>query len=1683
MARFFVQVLRKSFSHPRFFLLLAPFSLAWVAAALMLTVPMVQSAPDVQSAPVQPPQRAFSQTGVPGFIAHESAVSMADRAAVDAALLGQPAADAPAQAQSQPAQITSAAVPVTFDPGAFVLEGRLTLSPEGSGSYTSPSITVPLEGAAPFLGIGTLWQIDNSALFNAAAIAVNVRGSVDGTVWTPWRHYEEYNLTDGGVASGLMTLEAATRFVQFQIIWDGGRLAGEMTFSGGSVVFISPGSTPPAQAAQIAAAADSGQPVAPDLVTGQAYSPPAVISRTAWGCPQGQSSPAWPPVYRTVTHVIIHHTVTENTSSDWAAVVRSIWQFHTFNNGWGDIGYNFLIDPNGVVYEGRAGGDRAVGGHFCGQNNGTLGVAMIGTFTSARPTQRALNALNNLLAWKMDAFNIDPTARSYHASSTLNLYNISGHRDGCQTACPGSGMYGVIPSVRSNVSTLIGGGTRPGMPIILAPEEGGSVPIPFDVVLQPGQTNATRAYDFQVQLDNNADFSSPEFDNVALNGAWSRNTSIGIIGSLSPGTYYLRARQGDTVSRASDWTPTVRITLRTAPTNDPFANAAVVPTIPYRVTQDVFGSTVSATDPTPSSACSTGGRQNTVWFRYVPSIAQIVRLTTEGSSYDTVLGVYTGREGALTEIACHDDLTSEIKTSALSFLAAPGTPYYVMVAKWGSSALAASATLALNVSAPGNDLFANGYTISTAQAAYTYDLFGGSVSDSDPGLSCLGGAKDYANSVWYRLTPSSSGPVTLATPGIGIDTVIAVFTGGEGALSEVACNDNYGTAPGSLIRLNAAAGTTYYILAARKGSSAVTAPTYLSLQVNIPTALAPGAVASVTFGNPTFVWADLGVPYYYFYIQTTAGQQIVNEVVTRSAANCDGLVCQLDPTTLREAYRLSDGSYNLYLNTWANGAYGLVTGPFPFTVDAPPPALVTMDTAQNTITLRPTLRWSLNSAPARNATSFNLYVAPASNIAAGVYFQNHTRIAACGGLSGTACAVTLPVDLTSGTTYHAFVQSCGAGGCTITSGPYNNGFAGPSVFTISVPVPALPTNLAADYGYGFPTLRWSDDASATAYNVYIGKYPSWEYVFFQQVPRTSGASGLCEAGTCRMTIPAAMPNGAYSFAVQGVGPSGVSRGGRYNNGYGVLENRPLALPVPEAPLGLLAPEGEIITGNPTLRWETVANATSYYVWVGTTTNGYVAWYYQQHPATAPLCTPHTEAAPGTCELSLSLNLPTGAFAWNVLAVGPGGQAPWAEGRYFTVVGTRPGTVTLLQPTGTTPTYAPTFAWADMDGVESYAVWIGNPQVTTTLHYKTYARSALCSEGLCRLSVPELIFANGSYLWNAQAINPAGAGDWTQTGMAFTIMVAPPVAPVLVSPADDAILHRTNRPTLVWDTVPDSQGYLLQVVNSLGADVYSVVHYSSDPGCSAARCAITLPNPIPYGAYRWRVTPGNLNGAGAATDFRDFFSLSFNTEPLVADVDDALVEQNGDWEAAYDQHAHEGDYLVSSEIGDALSLTFTGTQVDIFYVAGPQFGTFAVEIDGVTLLTVDAAASDLRAGQIASVRDLLPGEHRLRIFAQEAAEIAIDAVGVDGEIIAGLLPTPTPTPSVTPTAAVTGGAPPPTRTPEGTAESTAPPTPAGTPETTPEPSIPPTLEATPEATSALTPTPEATDPAPESTAAP
>lgn len=316
-------------------------------------------------------------------------------------------------------------IPAFSQPSRAVLEffpepGRATWQPE--------VIAVPLESAAPFLAFSLAWE--------GEAGHWQARFSADGQEWSPWQalhpdaHAEQRPQRR---ISELFYAEANSRYVE---------LKSEMPVSRVEAHFYNPGRTEDLHGEQPSPIELRDPQVCP-------CPQPAFQNRNDW-CPAGNCPPNSNPTNTNVTHLIVHHSAGTNVATDWAAIVRAIWDFHVNVNGWADIGYNWLIDPNGVLYEGR--GDNRLGAHFCGTNGGTMGACVLGDFTSIIPQYDALSKLVELLAWKACDIGVDPLGAAFHASSGLTLNRISGHRDGCATQCPGNSFYPLLPGIRLSVA-------------------------------------------------------------------------------------------------------------------------------------------------------------------------------------------------------------------------------------------------------------------------------------------------------------------------------------------------------------------------------------------------------------------------------------------------------------------------------------------------------------------------------------------------------------------------------------------------------------------------------------------------------------------------------------------------------------------------------------------------------------------------------------------------------------------------------------------------------------------------------------------------------------------------------------------------------------------------------------------------------------------------------------------------------------------------------------------------------------------------------------------------------------------------------------------------------------------------------------------------------------------------------
>lgn len=194
-----------------------------------------------------------------------------------------------------------------------------------------------------------------------------------------------------------------------------------------------------------------------------ATSKPRIHPRSDWGAGQ---CPTRGVEYGRVRAAIVHHTVTANaySRSQVPAAILAICRFHRNTNGWNDIGYNFVVDRFGGIWEGRAGGidEAVVGAHAQGYNSQTTGIANLGDFSSVPQTDAAIGAMAKLIRWKLGIHGVPtygtttltsaggPEAR-YPAGDRRRFRRILGHRDTGRTACPGQQLYRELPELRERV--------------------------------------------------------------------------------------------------------------------------------------------------------------------------------------------------------------------------------------------------------------------------------------------------------------------------------------------------------------------------------------------------------------------------------------------------------------------------------------------------------------------------------------------------------------------------------------------------------------------------------------------------------------------------------------------------------------------------------------------------------------------------------------------------------------------------------------------------------------------------------------------------------------------------------------------------------------------------------------------------------------------------------------------------------------------------------------------------------------------------------------------------------------------------------------------------------------------------------------------------------------------------------
>ncbi|MFG2984187.1 peptidoglycan recognition protein [Streptomyces sp. NPDC048258] len=373
---------------------------------------------------------------------------------------------------------------------------KLALKSQGAGKAV-----LSQQDTKPFGLLGVSWT--DPAAEVKGTIEARTRDAETGE-WSKWITLEAAKAGLDGKRPGL---RGAT-----EPVWVGPSDGAEVRVGGNAAALpaglelnlVDPGAAPAAKkkdanlgAAPVAFAlptADGDPPTTPPTTPGPASTAPKpdMVSRVAWGADESLNNEG--PIYLTggkVKAVFVHHTAATAPyeCSESAAIVRSLHVYHVQSNGWRDLGYNFLVDKCGTVFEGRQGGtDQPVyGAHTFGWNAESTGIAVLGDYTTAGASAAALESISKVAAYKLGQYDGDmngtttltagATQKNFFGTDFIDKQSytfktLSGHRDGFNTQCPGNSLYPQLDTIRKsgpaaklNITSVNGVAPKPGTPI------------------------------------------------------------------------------------------------------------------------------------------------------------------------------------------------------------------------------------------------------------------------------------------------------------------------------------------------------------------------------------------------------------------------------------------------------------------------------------------------------------------------------------------------------------------------------------------------------------------------------------------------------------------------------------------------------------------------------------------------------------------------------------------------------------------------------------------------------------------------------------------------------------------------------------------------------------------------------------------------------------------------------------------------------------------------------------------------------------------------------------------------------------------------------------------------------------------------------------------------------------------
>ncbi|MFF7633761.1 peptidoglycan recognition protein [Kitasatospora sp. NPDC008050] len=350
---------------------------------------------------------------------------------------------------------------------------------QGGADRTRGALTRGLDApsTAGFALLGVSWDDPTATL--RGTVEVRTRPASGGgrqAAWSAWRPLSAD--TEDSTGQGLEARRGPHARGATAPLWVGPSDGVQVRVHGAAelpqglrVDLVDPGTRTAVPRAELPAEAASPQPADSHRLHAAAHTAPrpGIVTRSGWGADESLRESGY--VYTgTVKVVFVHHTDTGNDygCADSPSVIRSIYQYHVVTNGWRDIGYNFLVDRCGTIYEGRAGGvaRSVLGAHTLGFNTDSSGVAALGTYTSDSPPQAQVDGITKIAAWKLGLGSRDAAGTAtltsasdgsrYPQGTSHTFYAISGHRDAFATDCPGDTLYARLGDIRSRAAHLQG---------------------------------------------------------------------------------------------------------------------------------------------------------------------------------------------------------------------------------------------------------------------------------------------------------------------------------------------------------------------------------------------------------------------------------------------------------------------------------------------------------------------------------------------------------------------------------------------------------------------------------------------------------------------------------------------------------------------------------------------------------------------------------------------------------------------------------------------------------------------------------------------------------------------------------------------------------------------------------------------------------------------------------------------------------------------------------------------------------------------------------------------------------------------------------------------------------------------------------------------------------------------------